>query len=76
MTEVDPSLVQLVLDVPQRQRIPKVHKHDQPDHFGRRVKIQKRFGWLAGLDIPRPNPAITLSASQFNPFGSAVVTGT
>ena len=47
MTDVDPTLEQQVLDVPQRQREAHVHQHHQPDHLRRRVEVAKRTGWLA-----------------------------
>jgi hypothetical protein len=35
MADVDPALVQEILDVAQRQRVPHVHHHDHTDRFWR-----------------------------------------
>jgi len=34
MTNVDAALEQQVLDIPQRQRKPHVHEHNEADHLG------------------------------------------
>src|SRR5208337_465057 len=41
MADVDPPLGQEILDVPQRQRVPHVHHHDQTDHFWRAVEVSE-----------------------------------
>ena len=48
MAQIDPALEQQVLDVPQRQREPHVHHHDETDHPGRGVELAKRAVWFAG----------------------------
>jgi len=46
VADVDPVLGQQILNVPQAQRKPHVHHHNQPDDLGRRVEIAKRAVWL------------------------------
>jgi hypothetical protein len=41
MGDVDPALVQQVLDVPQRQWVSDVHYHRQADDLGRRLEVAK-----------------------------------
>src|SRR5208337_4637856 len=52
MADVDPPLGQEILDVPQRQRVPDVHHHDQTDHFWRAVEISERVAH--GLKLLQP----------------------
>jgi hypothetical protein len=37
--DLDAALVQQVLDIPQRQRIPDVHHHRQADDLGLRLEV-------------------------------------
>jgi hypothetical protein len=39
VSDVDTALVQEVLDVPERQRIPDVHHHCKADNLGRRFEV-------------------------------------
>jgi hypothetical protein len=45
MAKVDPSLEEQMPDIPQRQRKPDVHQHDEADYLGRRIEISK---WALG----------------------------
>ena len=44
MSNVDAALVQQVLDVPQRQRIPDVHHHREVDDFRRGLEVAENAG--------------------------------
>ena len=44
MRDVDPPLVQQVLDSPQRQRIADVHHHGQADDLGRGLEVAEDAG--------------------------------
>src|SRR5665811_2011434 len=39
VADIDPPLVEQILDLPQRKRIADVHHHREADHLGRRVEI-------------------------------------
>ena len=39
VADVDATLDQQVLDLPQRQREANIHHHSEPDHFGQAVEI-------------------------------------
>src|SRR5665811_556252 len=39
VADIDPPLVEQILDLPQRKRIADVHHHHEADHLGRRVEI-------------------------------------
>jgi hypothetical protein len=44
MRDIDPPLMQHVLDSPQRQRIADVHHHGQADDLGRGLEVTKDAG--------------------------------
>ena len=48
MADVDPTLEQQVLDVPQRQLEPHLHHDHQADHLGRGVEVAERTGGFCG----------------------------
>jgi hypothetical protein len=54
MTDIDTSLVEQVLDIPQRQRKPNVEHYRQSDDLGRRLEVAKRaaFGHAETLGWP------------------------
>jgi hypothetical protein len=47
MTDVDAMLEKQILDIPQRQREPHVHHHNQTNDLGRKVEISERIGWFS-----------------------------
>lgn len=53
VADVEPSLEQQVLDIPQRQRVADVHLYDRPDHLRRAVKIAERAFALAMVAADR-----------------------
>ena len=44
MGDVDPALVEQVLDVPQRQRVADIHHHREADYLGARLEIPENTG--------------------------------
>lgn len=47
VANINPALGQQVLYIPQTQRKPHIHHHNQADDLRRRVEIAKRTGWFA-----------------------------
>jgi hypothetical protein len=52
VADVDPTLDQQILDVPQRQRKSDVHHHDQTDDLWRAVEISERIAHAQRLTQP------------------------
>ena len=67
MAQVDATLEQEILDVPQAQREPDIHHHHEPDHLGRRVKRTERISGLAGASDA---PALPFSKPYLQPVQS------
>ena len=50
MRDVDPALVQQVLDVPQQKRVANVHHHRQADDLRRRLEVAEYAGFAHAIE--------------------------
>ena len=58
VTDIDTALERHIFDLPQRQRIPDVHHHREPDHVGRTIEISEGIVhlWKLTADVARLKP--------------------
>jgi hypothetical protein len=59
VADINASFKQKILDLPQRQRIPDIHRHRQADNLGRRIEITE---WVSH---PQRLRAATVSLKPF-----------
>jgi hypothetical protein len=50
MRDIDPSLVQQVFDIPQRQRVSDIHHHREADDLRRGLEVAKNAGARHGVE--------------------------
>ena len=64
VTDIEAALEQHIFDLSQRQRIPDVHHHREPDHVGRTVEITEGIGhlWKLPADVAHLKPTCSDNA--------------
>lgn len=68
MRNVDAPLMELILDIPQRERIADVHHHRRADDLGGRLEVSKYAGVRHATDLP----ALPLSRQPDFPLTESV----
>ena len=69
MAGVDPALEKQVLDVPEAERVPRIHHHHEADHLGRGVEVAE---WARGLAGARHAGRVKLLILTLGAFGLTV----